>query len=64
MTTTKTSKGLYCHICHAVLDVRPARGRKSGKRFVSLVCPADGRHIRAFVGDAEYVGKVLDQAEG
>ena len=54
---------LRCHICGVALQVRVARGRKSGKRFVALKCPSDGRHFRGFVADREFVGQLLDQLE-
>ena len=49
-----------CLICRTPLSVRAAFGRKSGKPFVTLVCPADGRHFRAFIADTQYVQKVLN----
>ena len=63
MTVGEQKSGLHCHLCGNPLDVRLARGRKSGKPFVLMVCPVDGRHIRAFVGDADYVRKLMDQVE-
>ncbi len=61
--TTQDTRGLKCHICGNQLSVRLARGRKSGKAFVMLVCPSDGRHMRAFVADADYVSKVMERLE-
>ncbi|MBI4203211.1 MAG: hypothetical protein HY532_08895 [Chloroflexi bacterium] len=55
---------LPCPLCRAPLDVRLARGRKSGKAFIMLVCPADGRHFRGFITDRQYVSGVLAKAEG
>ena len=52
-----------CLICAEPLEVRLARGRKSAKPSVMLVCPTDGRHFRAFITDQAYVRKVLDQLE-
>ena len=63
MTTAKSNAALSCHLCGNDLDVRLARGRKSGKPFVLMVCPVDGRHMRAFVGDADYVRNLMDQVE-
>ena len=54
---------LLCHICRAPLKVKLARGRKSGKPFVMLACPEDGRHIRAFVADRTYVENLIGRAE-
>ena len=47
----------------AALKVKLARGRKSGKPFVMLACPEDGRHIRAFIADRTYVENLICQAE-
>ena len=64
MTDDNNQPGLPCHICQETLQVRLARGRKSGKPFVMLVCPADVRYIRAFVADIAYVQGLVDQVEG
>jgi hypothetical protein len=56
------SQQLPCLVCGCQLAVRVARGRKSGKPFVMIICPADGRHFRGFVGDREYVGRVARAA--
>jgi hypothetical protein len=40
-----------------------ARGRKSGKPFLMVKCLRDGRHFRGFVGDKEYVTRLLDRLE-
>ena len=53
-----------CLVCREPLTVRLARGRKSGKPFVMLICSKDGRHFRAFINDQEYVSRVLESAEG
>ena len=53
-----------CPICSQSLVVRLARGRKSGKPFVMLLCPEDARHFRAFINDQPYVRQVLDRLEG
>jgi uncharacterized Zn finger protein (UPF0148 family) len=52
-----------CPICGANLMIKLARGRKSGKPFVMLICPNDGRHIRAFINDKEFVGSVLSKLQ-
>lgn len=51
-----------CPVCSDPLSVRLAKGRKSGKPFVMLVCPVDGRHIRAFVSDQDFVSGVIEKA--
>ena len=51
-------------VCEAHLQVRLTRGRKSGKAFLMLICPVDGRHFRGFINDRKYVDGVLAQLEG
>ena len=53
-----------CPVCSVPLTVRLARGRKSGKPFVMLLCAQDGRHFRAFINDQQYVAQVLERVEG
>ncbi len=53
---------VLCPVCYLPLAVRLAKGRKSGKPFVMLVCAKDGRHIRAFVSDREFVDSVIEKA--
>lgn len=55
--------GLNCHICQIPFRVKLAYGRKSGKPCVSLSCPVDGRHLRAFITDKVYVQGVMEQLE-
>ena len=50
-----------CPVCSEPLAVRLARGRKSGKPFVMLLCSHDGRHFRAFINDQEYVRQVMER---
>ena len=52
-----------CPICGHSLQVRLAKGLKSGKPFIMLICPEDGRHFRAFITHQPYVGKVMDSLE-
>ena len=58
-----TNSSLPCPVCGTGLQMRLAHGRKSGKAFVMLICPADGRHIRAFINDREFVSKVVTGLE-
>jgi len=53
-----------CLICQQPLTLRLAKGRKSGKPFLMLVCPQDGRHFRGFINDQDYVRQVLARLEG
>ena len=52
-----------CLICGESLQVRMARGRKSGKPFLMLLCSQDGRHFRAFINHQPYVRQVLERLE-
>ncbi|MBI4235865.1 MAG: hypothetical protein HY688_00720 [Chloroflexi bacterium] len=52
-----------CPVCGQPLALRLARGRKSGKPFLMLLCAADGRHLRGFIGDSTYVAAVLARLE-
>ena len=61
---TSIAQGIPCLICGDPLTVRMARGRKSGKPFVMLVCGRDGRHFRGFITDQTYVGEILARLEG
>ena len=56
------SQQLPCLVCGCQLAVRVARGRKSGKPFVMIICPADGRHFRGFIGDRGFVKQVARAA--
>ncbi len=60
MISSPTSN-LDCHICRTSLRVKLCFGRKSGKPGVSLSCPVDGRHLRAFVTDKAYVQGVMER---
>ena len=63
-TQAYRSSGITCLVCKEPLTLRLARGRKSGKPFIMLICPDDGRHFRAFISDQEYVRGVVERAEG
>ena len=52
-----------CLVCKEPLTLRLARGRKSGKPFLMLICDQDGRHFRAFINDQEYVSRILESVE-
>lgn len=53
-----------CLVCPKPLAFRLARGRKSGKASIMLICPTDGRHFRGFISDRAYVGQGLAVLEG
>jgi hypothetical protein len=61
MSTTTPS--VPCLICCTALTRRLAKGRKSGKPFLMLICPQDGRHFRGFINDQSYVKGVLTKLE-
>ena len=52
-----------CLVCEEPLELRPAQGRRSGKPFLMLVCPRDGRHFRGFINDKEFVAGVMSRLE-
>ncbi len=52
-----------CPVCGQPLSFRLARGRKSGKPFIQLVCPQDGRHFRGFIGDKSYIDNIFNHLE-
>ena len=52
-----------CPICGKPLSIGLARGRKSKKLFVMLLCAQDGRHFRGFINHRPYVERVLDSLD-
>ena len=60
---TVQSQQAPCPVCGQTLHFRVAQGRKSGKNFIMLLCPVDGRHFRGFITDRAYVGAVLSRLE-
>jgi uncharacterized protein YbaR (Trm112 family) len=52
-----------CPICKGDLAAKLSRGRKSGKPFIMLICPKDGRHFRGFITDRAYVEGVMNIME-
>ncbi len=62
-TPSYEQSGLRCLVCKESLEVRLAKGRKSAKTFLMLVCPVDGRHFRGFINDQDYVKGVLERLE-
>ena len=52
-----------CPVCGLGLSLSSAVGRKSGKPFIMMKCPKDGRHFRAFITDREYVTDVTTRLE-
>jgi hypothetical protein len=63
-TRAYTPQTVPCIVCRRPLDVRLTKGRKSGKPSIMLICPENGRHLRAFVTDQAYVRGVLDRIDG
>jgi hypothetical protein len=60
---TKPNKSLQCPVCNEPMAFQIARGRKSGKPFLMVKCLRDGRHFRGFVGDRDYVERLLEGLE-
>ena len=48
-------------VCGTGLEIRPAKGRKSGKPFLMVICPSNGRHFRGFIADQGYIKSVVDR---
>ena len=61
---TTASLQVPCLVCATALTLRLVRGRKSGKPFLMLICPVDGRHFRGFITHRDYVAGVLAHLEG
>jgi hypothetical protein len=61
---TVAASAVPCLICGTPLTLRLARGRKSGKPSIMLICPIDGRHFRGFITHRDYVAGVLAHLEG
>jgi len=61
--STKPNQSLQCPVCGESMAFQIARGRKSGKPFLMVKCLRDGRHFRGFVGDRDYVQRLLDHLE-
>ena len=57
---TNLDSAAPCPVCGNALSVRMAYGRKTGKQFLSLVCPIDGRHFRGFIADRDYLERVAE----
>jgi hypothetical protein len=60
---TQPNQSLQCPVCNEPMAFQIARGRKSGKPFLMVKCLRDGRHFRGFVGDREYVTRLLERLE-
>ena len=54
-------KGITCPVCKESISARSAQGRRSGKTFVMLVCPKDGRHFRGFITDQKFVDSIINR---
>jgi len=54
---------LKCPVCGTDMEVRLARGRRSGKAFIMALCTENPRHLRAFINDKAYVAQVLERLE-
>ena len=63
-TPAYTQEGVACPVCREPIWVRLARGRKSGKPSVMLICRKDGRHFRGFINDQGFVRSFLERLDG
>ena len=61
MSTSSTQAP--CPVCQQPMALRIARGRKSGKTFLMLLCAQDARHFRGFINDRTYVDGALPRLE-
>jgi hypothetical protein len=61
---TPAAPPVPCLVCATALTLRLVRGRKSGKPFLMLICPQDGRHFRGFITHRDYIAGVLARLEG
>ncbi len=61
---TTSTQAMPCIVCQTEMSLQVARGRKSGKPFLMMVCAVDGRHFRAFIADRDYVKSVVDRTIG
>ena len=61
MSTSSTQAP--CPVCRQPMALRIARGRKSGKTFLMLLCARDARHFRGFISDRAFVEGVLSRLE-
>lgn len=48
-----------CPVCNVRLDLRPTRGRKSGKPSLMFICPVSRTHFHGFINDQDFVFRVL-----
>ena len=62
-TPEHNGRAIPCLVCGEALTIRLARGKKSGKLSVMLVCGRDGRHFRGFICDERYLSEVLELLE-
>ena len=54
---------IQCPVCRDGMVFRPARGRRSGKPSIQLLCPVDARHFRGFINDQSFVEQVIGQID-
>ena len=59
--TCSTIPAVPCLVCGRNLEIRNSTGRKSGKPFLMLICPEDGRHFRGFITHQGFVREVMEK---
>lgn len=52
-----------CPVCGQPMSLRIARGRRSNKPFIMLMCAVDGRHFRGFISHQQFVRDILARLE-
>ena len=63
VSEVKQSQTLQCPVCGDPLSFQIARGRKSGKAFLTVKCLRDGRHFRGFINHRPFVEGVIENLE-
>ena len=54
---------VLCLICSQPLAVDLCKNRKTSKPSITLYCPENPSHFRAFIHEKEYVDQVLERLE-
>lgn len=58
-----TSADLNCPVCGGSLAFKLAHSKRTAKVFVMMMCPVNGKHLRAFISDKGFVDSALAKLE-
>jgi hypothetical protein len=58
-----TTRALNCPVCGGSLAFKLAHSKRTAKVFVMMMCPINGKHLRAFISDKDFVASVLATLE-